>query len=451
MAEAVSERSELLLDLSRRARHVKARGELEFIVVNDTHSVAPYRQAALWTDTGGVRALSGVYEIEKNAPYVHWLNRLCKAQDFSDKQARIIDVDGLPVDLRNELSEWLPEHLLWLPVQTTHHNEPVAGGLLLARDLPWQPFEIDLLTEWVDIWQSYYFQFLRNTSRWFSLKNLSKLKGNHQYRWWLRPWFIVLIVLILIGNIPVTLNVLAPGELVASNPFVISAPLDGVIGDFYVMPNQEVKSGMPLFSLDDTTLYSRLEVATQTLATAEAAYRQSAQMAVFDPKAKVQLATLMGKIKEQRAEVAYVRNQLKRTKVMAPADGTAIFDDPSEWIGKPVTTGEPVMRVAKVGDKEIEAWLAVADAVPLEKEAPVRLYLSSSPLHPVEGRLRFMSYEAVQRPDGNYAYRVRAKITSPTTYRLGLKGTVKVEGGRVKLAYWIFRRPWSVLRQYLGI
>jgi multidrug resistance efflux pump len=250
---------------------------------------------------------------------------------------------------------------------------------------------------------------------------------------------------------PVKLNVLAPGELVPSNPFVVSAPLDGVVGDFYVKPNQNVKAGTPLFSLDDTTLYSRLDVARQTLATAEAAYRQSAQMAVFDPRAKVQLASLMGKIAEQRAEVSYVINQLKRTTLVAPADGMALFDDPTEWIGKPVTTGEPIMRIAEVEDKEIEAWLAVADAVPLEQGAPVKFYLSASPLHPVEGKVRYMAYEAVQRPDGTYAYRVRASLTSETAYRLGLKGTVKVEGEQVRLAYWVLRRPWSVLRQYLGV
>jgi hypothetical protein len=440
------------LDLSRRARHAGGRGELEFVLVNDSHNIAPYRQAVLWLASGSVRALSGVFEIEKNAPYVHWLNRLCHSLDLSEQQVRVIEVDALPADVRNDLGEWMPSQILWLPLVRDSANKASAeGGVLFARELPWQQHEMELLAEWVDTWQSHYFHNIRHHSSWFGFSRASKNGVKSHPHWWRRPWFVFLVLLFALGSMPVKLNVLAPGELVPSNPFVVSAPLDGVVGDFYVKPNQNVKAGTPLFSLDDTTLYSRLDVARQTLATAEAAYRQSAQMAVFDPRAKVQLASLMGKIAEQRAEVSYVRNQLKRTKLVAPADGMALFDDPTEWIGKPVTTGEPIMRIAEVEDKEIEAWLAVADAVPLEQGAPVKFYLSASPLHPVEGKVRYMAYEAVQRPDGTYAYRVRASLTSETAYRLGLKGTVKVEGEQVRLAYWVLRRPWSVLRQYLGV
>ncbi len=452
MADPVFHQLSQLLDLSRRARHAGGRGELEFILVNDSHNITPYRQAVLWLAADGVRALSGVFEIEKNAPYVHWLNRLCNGLDLSDRQVRVINPDTLPADMKSELDEWLPRQMLWLPLlRDTAATAPAEGGVLLARDLPWQNHEMNLLAEWIDTWQSHYFHNIRHHSNWLGFSRATKNSHQSSKQWWRKPAPIIFTLLLAISCIPVRLNVLAPGELVPSNPFVVSAPLDGIVGDFHVKPNEQVKAGTSLFSLDDTTLHSRLDVATQTLATAEAAYRQSAQMAVFDPKAKVQLASLMGKIAEQRAEVSYVRSQLKRTKVTAPADGIALFDDPTEWIGKPVTTGEPIMRVAEVEDKEIEAWLAVADAVPFEQEAPVKFYLSSSPLHPVEGKVRYMAYEAVQRPDGTYAYRVRASLTANSTYRLGLKGTVKIEGEKVRLIYWVLRRPWSVLRQYLGI
>ena len=44
--------------------------------MNDTHQLAPYRQAVWWTPEAGVQTLSGVVQIEANAPYVHWLDRL---------------------------------------------------------------------------------------------------------------------------------------------------------------------------------------------------------------------------------------------------------------------------------------------------------------------------------------------------------------------------------------
>ena len=47
------------------------------------------------------------------------------------------------------------------------------------------------------------------------------------------------------GAIPVRLSVLAPGELVAAQPAVLRAPLDGVVAQIHVQPNQIVKQGQP--------------------------------------------------------------------------------------------------------------------------------------------------------------------------------------------------------------
>ena len=51
----------------------------------------------------------------------------------------------------------------------------------------------------------------------------------------------------------------------------------------------------------------------------------------------------------------------------------ALFDDPAAWTGKPVVTGERVMRLAAAEDKEIEAWVALGDAIPLPPGAKLRM------------------------------------------------------------------------------
>jgi hypothetical protein len=78
------------------------------------------------------------------------------------------------------------------------------------------------------------------------------------------------------------------------------------------------------------------------------------------------------------------------------------------------------------------------------------MYLNATPLSPVAAKIRYVAYDAVSRPDGTYAYRVRAKLDDDTSHRVGLKGTVKLSGGWVPLAYWVMRRPVAVVRQYLG-
>jgi multidrug resistance efflux pump len=250
--------------------------------------------------------------------------------------------------------------------------------------------------------------------------------------------------------IPVRLSVLAPGELVPSDPAVIRAPFDGVVAGFLVKPNDVVKAGQPLLNFDDATVVSRLEVAKQALATAEAEYRQTTQQALADAKYKAQLVVLAGKIEERRAEVAYLQGQLERARVVAPRDGVALFDDPSEWVGRPVVTGERILRVAAADQIEVEAWVGVDDAIPLEPGAPVTIYLNASPFSPVDAKLRYLSHDAVQRPDGAYAYRARAKLEGKSEQRVGMKGTAKLSGRWVPLAYWVLRRPVAAVRQLVG-
>jgi hypothetical protein len=93
----------------------------------------------------------------------------------------------------------------------------------------------------------------------------------------------------------------------------------------------------------------------------------------------------------------------------------------------------------------------LADAVTLKEGSRVQLYLQSDPLNPVQASLRYVAHQAVERPDGIYAYRVRATLTKPTKHRVGLKGTAKLESNRTTMFYWLFRRPLTVVRTTLGI
>jgi hypothetical protein len=163
------------------------------------------------------------------------------------------------------------------------------------------------------------------------------------------------------------------------------------------------------------------------------------------------LSTAKGNVEEKRLEVEFLRSQLERSKVLAPRDAIAFVDDPTEWIGRSVNAGQRIMRLAEPNDMEVEAWLPVSDAIALPAGSSARLYLSSSPLDPVSAKIKYVAFEAVRRPDGHYAYRVRATLDQASAHRVGLKGTVRLTGGRVALGYWILRRPLAAMREFLGL
>ncbi len=447
-----------LLDLERRAREARSEAELGFLLVNETVQLLGYRQAALWYDDGGVRALSGLVQPELNAPYAQWLSALFKHLAQTDGEPiRTLSADGAPNVLAEQWAQWWPAHAVWIAippgtVEGESRSSQAPAALILARERPFERAELELLREWVGAWAHALIAIRARQRRGlftFWRRDLVGALPTRRSRWFRPGWF-MLLALLVVSALPVRLSVLAPGELVPSRPQIVRAPLDGVIDSFFVEPNQEVKKGQPLFRFDEALIQSRLDVAQQALATASAEHRQTVQQALGDQRVRVQLAALAGRIEERRTEVGYLSDQLTRSRVLAPQDGIVLFDDPLEWIGKPVTIGERILRVAAANEVEIEAWLPIADAIPLPVGAPVQLFLNAQPLQPVSATLRYMAHEAVQRADGSFAYRVRATLDEATDHRVGLKGTARVQGDRVPLAYWVLRRPIASLRTTMG-
>ncbi len=445
-----------LMDLAARARSATSAAQLRFLLVNDTHQLAPYGQAALWLADGGVCALSGVVQPEANAPYTQWLERVMRHCHAHMAASGAIDIKALPAELAAQWADWLPAQAWYLRLDGAPATGTALGGLLLARDAAWTPRETRLLQEWSDVWGHAWTGLTRATGWRWRWPRFAAAGANadtpagpaaparrRRWAWWAGALALALAI-------PVRLTVLAPGELVPARPEVVRAPMDGVVAQFHVQPNQQVRRGQPLFTFDLALVRNRMEVARQALVTAEAEYRQASQQALTDARSKAQLATLAGRIEEKRAEALYLEDQLTRAQVVAPRDGVALFDDPSTWIGKPVTVGERILRVAALDDVEVEAWVGVADAIPLPLRAGVSLHLNADPLSPVQAHLRYLAHDAVERPDGSYAYRLRATLAEPTAHRVGLKGSVRVSGEWVPLGYWLLRRPWASVRSLLA-
>lgn len=505
----------LLMELSRRARRAESAKALEFMLVNQSISLVHYAIALLWVADEGVVLQSGVSHVERNSPFIQWMNEV--ADVLSDQTALCeVQSDMLLPALERTWSDWLPPYAVWVPITRPSGH----AGLLLCRDKPFNEGELVLLQEWIETWThawrmlaapSVHGELTRFWHRWLGLlpsretllsecrkfwlgtqMTAAAVRANPRCMWlWLkslvlagrvrviawhdwirqegadglrraliaearsiwadkrRRWKWIVWTLILF---PVRLSVLVPGELVPENPAVIRVPIDGVVDEFFVSPNEQVVSGQPLLKLDLTALLSKAQVAQQEILVATQEYRQSALQSLTDAKSRGQLAAQEGKAAERRIEADYTQAMLDKATINAPRGGVVILDDPTEWIGKPVAAGEKVMVVATEGQVEIEAWIPVGDMLEVPKGASVTLYLNAKPFSPVSGTMRYVGHEPLSRPDGTYAYRVRASLPSGETGpRVGLKGTAKVNGEFVPLSYWILRKPLAAIRQYLGI
>ena len=435
----------LLAQLARRARHAATIEELAFLAVNETHGLAPYRQAALWrrdaAGIGRVLAISGTPMIERNAPFPMWLEQLMATLDRGAKDGgpRAVVASDVPADLAEDWAEWLPTHALLVPLSG---GGEVRGALLLARDPPWQEGDARLVGEVVDAYGHAW----------------AALDRGHRLRPWrvlLRRdrWLMIATAAAVFGVmwIPVRQSALAPAEIVPLEPTVVRAPLDGVVERIVVQPNQEVAAGELLLTLDPTQIRNRLDVARKARDVAEAEYRQAAQQAAFDDKSRQQLTILKGRAEQRQADVTYAESLLARIQVKTEQPGIAVFDDPNDWTGRPVRIGERILTIADPAKAEIEVRLPVADAINLEPGTEVALFLNIAPERRIDATLRYASYEASVAPDGALSYRLKATLAGNTPPpRIGLKGTAEIYGQKVSLFYYLMRRPLAALRQMTG-
>ncbi len=424
-----------LLLLERQARAAADADSLAWSMVNDAQALFGFRHAALLID-GRVRALTALSVIDPNAPFVAFVERAASHLQAAGRLdvAGVIEPAWLDAGLRADCQHLSVPQVLWLPLLDRQQQR--FGGLWLARERPWLPAELTLLAQLADC-QSHAWLALQPRRRW-------------RPRWNRRRTLLALAVTAGLLLLPVRQSVLAPAEVVPLDGRVVAAPLDGVISEFLVKPNQPVAAGELLVRFDATSLRAQADVAERALGVAEAELKASSQRAFADADSSARIDLLAARVEQKRAELAHARQLLARSEVRAEQAGIAVFADASRWIGRPVQTGEQLMEIADPQRAELKVELAVADAIALENGSEVALFLDSDPLARHDAQLQRQAYAAEPTGSGQLAYRLDAAfIAAPP--RIGLRGTARLYGERVPLLLFLLRRPVAALRQTLGL
>ncbi len=430
-----------LLQLERDARHAESTVELGFLVVNETRKLVAYRQALLWElDDVGIPKIvagSGSSEVEAHAPYIVWANLLLARQKVADlREPRQLLATDVEPDISRDWSEFCASHMLLLPLVSPRGD--IVGGMLLAADDPWEEGSLLLLERLADAY-AHAWSALRGGRRKLNIPALLTRR---------RKQIAVVIVLVLL--FPVRQSVVAPASVAPRNPVVVAAPMAAVVKEIYVLPNQDVKAGQALFAFDNTDVDGRVEVARKSLDVARADLVKNMQLAYGCDECRARIPVLKAESDQKEVELQYALSMQERAVVHAEADGTAVFRDRNDLLGKPASVGERIMLLAQPSDSWLQVQLPVQDAITLSKGARIRFFLNTDPLSAYSATLVQTSYEAEQTAHDVLAYTLMADFVGEKRPRLGLKGTARLYGGWVPFSYYVLRRPIAWVRQHVG-
>ena len=442
-----------LLGYEGRLMTARSVEEVEFLLVNEPFSLLHYEQAFLWKpDVLGRPALtaaSGLAEVDANSPFGLWFSR---AVEFaigttSESSVRPLVAADFPTAL-NDGAEWIAHFTVVVLLKAP--TGEALGGLWFGRSNPFLEEELTLAA-----WLGQQSEFVLWAWRREQLALKKRIAAMAPLRWRALSRTRKVMVLGLTSLVlifPVRLSVLAPAEVAPLKPHPVTASIDGVVSRILIEPNQPVRTGAPLVEMDDTATRNRLLVAQKTLEVARADLVRAAGKAFAEDASKSELQLLDSRVRERTAEVAYLLELLARLKLLAPADGIALFADADEWRGKPVQIGERIMTVADPSEVALTIYVSPDDAIALDQGAPVKIYLNISPLASFDASVIQASYETGMSPEGHPAYIVKAAFAKgETPPRLGLKGTAKIYAQSVPLIYYLFRKPLRSLRHGLGI
>ncbi len=432
-----------LLRIESEARRTTSVRELDALAVNDGQRLLRSRQAFLIECNGPtcrVTGASSLVTIDPSSPVIRWVTTTVMRLKAERGLAGPIEF-ALPgfAPSDDELTRQYPfRNVLWQP-----HWSPdgrLSAGTIYFRETPWIDSERAIAARLAET-----FGHARALhERGIGARPASRIPRAHKVG--------ALLLAVLIAAIPVPLSVLAPLEVVPRDADVIAMPIDGIVQQVLVRPNARVEVGTPLVSLVDTVPRNRAEVAAREVEVAAARVEKATSLALSDPRGREELGIARADLALKRAELAYAREVLAQTVIVARSQGIAVFSDPRELEGKPFSTGDRLMLVARESEVELKISLPVADSIVLRPGLAVKGFLDTDPLNSVAATITAIDRHVRIDETQIASYRITARVLAEgAKMTLGARGTARIQGENVPLVLFVLRRPLSALRQWIGL
>lgn len=437
----------ILNRISLKASGTKSKEELIFLIVNDTLHLIPYNRALLFSyekEKPKVIGVSGETTINENSPLIKTIEQL--ALDFKNpKEAAVLTPSYFKEGtLWNEYQKEGTKAVLWLPifsqreqvlglwleqVEVSKFAVPLPEILLLLRDFLMHAYGI--------AWE--------RLSSPYSIKN-----------WWQAPkkkWKLLFIpFFIALALLPIPLRIVAPCEVISSSPYVIRSPLNGVVKKLFVLPGQFVKKDDPLLVFDAELLQHALESAKELVNERKLEFDRSYLLGMQNKQALNELNLLQIKLQKEKINLNLAEYEASLLTMKAPQEGIVILDSPDEWRGHPVSLGDKIMTISDPYHTQIKIWIPESDNVPLDTAKAIKIYLNVFPSKSYQGKIHYIANESSISPRDVPSYEAKADWLGdpPKDVSIGLKGSAILYGDSVPLFYYIIRKPWFTLRNFIG-
>jgi len=432
-----------LITLEKKFRMSESETELEFTCVNELRSIIDYNFLFLLTKSSlnkfKVKAISDISVVDRTAPAVTFIETLIKKDLIQSDEISELSLKDLQNETDIVLPENFPNEFITVPlISPTRGN---IGYWVMVRSERATNTEKELLLHISET-------FSHALSS-FNSKNSFMSFFQKVFTGWVK-WLVITAIAAAMF-IPINMSALAPVEVIAKDPSIITSPVNGVIEKVLVNTNDPVSVGDDLVKLDDLNFKNNYEISLQELEVAEAELLRVRQSSFTNPDDKAKLVELSTEVGLKKKEAAYAKEQLNYSVITAETRGVAVVEDSIDWQGRPVRIGEKILTIANPNQVEFLIFLPTKDSLLIQDSAEVKVFLDSDPLNSLDAEVIRTSYKPELTPENILAYRIYASIEDAAQNpRIGLRGTAKIYGEKTSLFYYLFRVPINLTRQFVG-
>ncbi len=423
-----------LMALVRQAQEAENIAAFAHIMVNETRRIAPYKQAIFWT--AGPLGLT-LEKVSGNTSLDDKGTMAGEIKSFIAMHCKNIPPQKYAIPVGGFVP--LQSHITLLFFHSL--RDGILGGLWLETDTLLSAAELGVLDEYAHACTPFMTLHMIRGGR--GLMQRAYSFGKYKRR--------ILAGVTLLCLFPTHHSITAPAEIVPKDADILTAPMDGLIDDVLVSPGDTVSSGQVLIKLDDTTLAAEQNQAEQALLVAQSSLSRLSREALLTPEKKADISIIQADIREKEIRRDYTASLRDRTDIRAEKDGIAIFSDPSQLRGKPVKTGEPLMKIADPRQKELLIRVPPDAMIAFTANADTTFYMSPFPFSRYTAIITSSGYEATPDAAGTISYKILATIDEADDLRVGWQGTATIKGEWTILAYAVLQRPLATLRTLTGL
>lgn len=429
-----------LLQFEAEVRACSSEKELMHHLVNQLYRLISYDMGFCFErkniKTVKVTVISDLSDIEESSPLISKVNDfacstapndttyICECTDFFDDNTR------LPSKIAG-----------WFPIKERQVSRDYYGHyLLLFRKDPFTEQQKLLLERLMDVY-GHAFSALKGASvkpRFHGVKK--KLIGTS-----------VFVLMAFIAWLPFPLSVMAPFEVVAKDPSIITAPFNGVIKTIDVLPNSQVEVNNLLLTFEDTDLRNELLISQQKLAVVQAKLDKLEGQAFTSSDSMNEVSVVRTELALAFLEIEHAVQKLEQTKIKSDVSGLVIYHDKDELEGRPVQVGEQILQVAVPNRISYRIDLPVSQLINFQRDVPITLYLDNAPFGGNSATFKSASYSPRISSEGIASYTIIADHKEGMLPIIGARGTARIYADDAPLIWHLLRRPVNHVRQWLGI